>query len=88
MILRYRLYLRQEVCERLLALNASDRDRLFVALERIAENPFEEAPATGLDADGNPYQIRVAGSFGLALVVSHADKEIRILDLIEEEGPF
>ena len=61
--------------------------RILSFIEGLAANPFVEGDYLERDGTGRECQVRIIGKFGVFYWPDHAEKEVRIVDLIEAD-PF
>ena len=85
MRLVYELYVRHEVYETLSLIRSSSRQRILNFVEYLAQNPFDEGDLAEQDRSGWECQVKIIGKFALYYRADHADKEVRIVDLIDAD---
>ncbi len=54
-------------------------------LEYLAGNPFDEGDYVASDSSGRECQVRIIGPYALFYWSDHAEKEVRIVDLIDAD---
>jgi len=79
----YALYVRHEVYQALRSVRGASRDRILSFIEDLAANPFAEGDYVERDGTGRECQVRIIGKLAVYYWPDHAEKEIRIVDLIE-----
>ncbi len=85
MKLVYELYVRHEVYEILSHFRGSSRRRILNFIEYLATNPFDEGDYVERDRSGRECQVRIIGKFAIYYWPDHAEKEVRIVDLIDAD---
>ncbi len=83
MKLTYEVYVRHEVYQALSAVRDPNRDRVLSFIESLANDPFKEGDAVEFDSGGRRHQIKLIGQVALYYWPDHAEKEIRIVDLVD-----
>ncbi len=85
MKLVYELYVRHEVYETLTLIQSSNRQRILNFIEYLAMNPFDEGDYIERDTTGRECQVKTIGKFALFYWPDHAEKEVRIVDLLDAD---
>lgn len=85
MIASYAVYVRREVLETLLTLPGADRDRVLHVVAALADDPFKPGELTATAPSGRTLQVKLLGRLALYYRPDHADREIRIVDLVDAD---
>ncbi len=85
MKLVYEPYVRHEVYQTLTLVPSSNRQRILNFIEYLAINPFDEGDYTERDSTGRECQVRIIGKFAVYFWADHAEKEVRIVDVIDAD---
>jgi hypothetical protein len=75
----YRWVAHQQAVEFVLRLPSARRRYLIEQLDRLVNDPFQEADATLEEPTGRTLQLKIAGPFIITYWADHAVKEIRIV---------
>jgi len=54
-------------------------------MDSLASDPFQEGSDVARDSSGREYQIRVVGKLVVYYWVDHAEKEVRIVDVVDAD---
>ena len=85
MRISYEHYVRHEVYTKLRDIQDSDRARILTFIENLAGNPFGGGHYVERDSTGRDCQVRIIGKFAVLHWSDHAEKEIRVVDLIDAD---
>jgi len=83
--LAYDVLVRHEVYLALKQVGRSARTRLLEFMESLSENPFQEGDSFLLDGKNRRCQVKIIGNQALCYWPDHAEKEIRVVDLIDAD---
>jgi len=83
MALSYQVFVRHEVYLALQGVRESYRDRILTFIESLAGNPFVEGDQVARDQTGRLHQIKIIGNCAVFYWPDHAEKEVRVIDLID-----
>ena len=86
MKLSYDVFIRHEVYGALQGATAHDQERVLDFIESLAGNPFREGDATIPDEHGRAVQVKTLGRLVLFYWADHANKEARVVDLVNADG--
>ena len=78
----YRIFIRFEVQATLETLSESTRDRVLVTIERLGRDPFAEPDGMLVDDQDRSYDARYVDDCAVLYRVDHAEKEIRVVDVL------
>jgi hypothetical protein len=82
MKLSYDVFVHHVVYQTLRAAGGDDQDRVNDYLDLLAVDPFRERDETARDEHGRAVHVKMLGRFALFYWVDHAEKEVRVVDLI------
>ena len=74
-----------EIYHTLRAVRESNREQILRFLELLADDPFRKGDYAERDSTGRQFQIKVIGKFALYYWPDHAEKEVRIIDLVDAD---
>jgi hypothetical protein len=86
MKLSYEVYVRHEVYQALTIVRGRNRERVLSFIESLANDPFKKGDASEQDSAGRRHQIKIFGKLALYYWPDHAEKEVRIVDLIDADS--
>ncbi len=85
MKLSYEVFVRYEIYHTLEAIPDSDRERFLRFFELLENDPFQEGDYSESDRSGRQYQIKIIGKRALYYWSDHAEKEVRVVDLVDAD---
>lgn len=85
MNLTYEVYVRHEVYRALAEATARDRDRILTFIESLANDPFRQSQLITRDVSGRVHQIEILGKLAIYYWSDHAEKEVRVVDLVDAD---
>jgi len=83
MRIAYQVLVRHEVYQTLRQVHSLDRDRILKFIEDLAHDPFAVGHHSEDDSTGRVCEVKMIGRFAVFFWSDHAEKEVRIVDLID-----
>lgn len=85
MEISYEVYVRYEIYHTLRSLPASERESVLRFIELLEQDPFRKGNSSARDSSGRELEVRILGKLAVYYWSDHAEKEVRIVDLVDAD---